>query len=145
MSCARGSVPRVRYGIDAPTLLRVAAGEIVVAPGNLLVGPNRLLPDLLEILLGQVRSGTRDEKTALAIHMRATETKIRLLGDRVSRRTAWDLARQHDWSDLRTAEYIAVTKLQADALASADPHLARAASKIVDVVSPSVLSTPSDV
>jgi predicted nucleic acid-binding protein len=62
-----------------------------------------------------------------------TEIKMRLLGDRVSRRTAWQLARQHDWDTLRDAEYLAVTRLQADALVTVDPSLAAAARDVVAV------------
>lgn len=130
----------MRYGIDASTLLLIASGDRVVAPTHTLVAPNRILPDLLELLLAEVRDGSRDEKDALAVHTRATETKIRLLGDRVSRRTAWNLAREHDWAELRDAEYISVAKLQADALATADPRLVGLASTIVTVVEPAALS-----
>jgi predicted nucleic acid-binding protein len=130
----------MRYGIDAATLLLIASGDVVVDAGNSLVAPHRVLPDLLQLLLAEVRSGSRDEKDALAIHTRATETKIRLLGDRVSRRTAWSLAREHGWSELRDAEYLAVTMLQADALATADRRLMQAAATIVPVVPPAALS-----
>jgi predicted nucleic acid-binding protein len=41
---------------------------------------------------------------------------MRLLGDRVSRRTAWKIAREHGWETTYDAEYLAVAKLQADAL-----------------------------
>ena len=43
-----------------------------------------------------------------------TQLKLRLLGDRVSRSTAWKIARQQDWDSLRDAEYLAITRLQAD-------------------------------
>jgi predicted nucleic acid-binding protein len=60
-----------------------------------------------------------------------TELKIRVLGDRMSRWTAWKVAREQDWATLRDAEYLAVTKLQADALVSVDPELVRKASGVV--------------
>jgi predicted nucleic acid-binding protein len=129
----------MRYGIDSATLLLIADSGLVVDPAHSLVAPNRILTDLLTTLLTEVRRGERDEKDALAVHTRATETKIRLLGDRVSRRTAWNLAREHDWTDLRDAEYLAVTKLQADALATPDARLAAVASGIVEVASPEQL------
>ncbi len=129
----------MRFGIDAPTLLLIASGDVVVAAGNSLVAPNRVMSDLLEILLAEVRSGSRDERDALAIHTRATETKIRLLVDRVSRRTVWNLAREHDWSALRDAEYISVVKLQADALVTPDARLAGRATTIVAVAPPAAL------
>ncbi len=56
---------------------------------------------------------------------------MRLLGDRVSRRTAWQMAREHNWTTIFEAEYIAVTKLQADALVTIDADLAAKASGIV--------------
>ena len=64
-----------------------------------------------------------------------TEIKIRLLSDRVSRRTAWRVARQHDWDTLRDAEYLALTRLQADALVTVDPRLAAVAQDTVAVAS----------
>ncbi|MGB3911235.1 MAG: hypothetical protein WBL06_12255 [Pseudolysinimonas sp.] len=130
----------MRYGIDPATLLLIADHGLAVDPAHSLVAPNRILGDLLTILLGEVRRGERDEKDALVVHNRATETKIRLLGDRVSRRTAWNLSRDHDWGDLRDAEYLAVTRLQADALVTPDARLVALASGIVDVAAPEVLS-----
>jgi hypothetical protein len=41
---------------------------------------------------------------------------MRLLGDRVSRRTACKITREHGWETTYDAEYLAVAKLQADAL-----------------------------
>jgi hypothetical protein len=37
------------------------------------------------------------EDLALQHHERLTELKMRLLGDRVSRRTAWKVAREQGW------------------------------------------------
>jgi predicted nucleic acid-binding protein len=130
----------MRYGIDSATLLLISDHALSVDPAHALVAPNRILTDLLTTLLGEVRRGERTEKDALAVHTRATETKIRLLGDRVSRRTAWNLAREHNWSDLRDAEYLAVTKLQADALVTPDARLAALASGVVETLGPEVLS-----
>lgn len=66
-------------------------------------------------------------------HERITEMKMRLLGDRVSRRTAWNLARENDWATLREAEYLAITRLQADALVAMDPIVRERATAIVPV------------
>lgn len=62
-----------------------------------------------------------------------TELKMRLLGDRMSRGAAWKIAREHSWPTLRDAEYLAVTRLQADALVTVDPGLAAKAIGIVPV------------
>ena len=55
----------------------------------------------------------------------------RVVDDRVSRRTAWQIARDHDWNTLLEAEYLAVTRLQSDALAAVNPGLAAKAEGVV--------------
>ncbi|MCW2894414.1 MAG: hypothetical protein JWO75_3903 [Actinomycetia bacterium] len=131
-----------RYVIDAPTLLHVVETGLQVGPGHQLVAPNSIRSEALELLLRDVRAGKRAEAAALEAHERMTGIKIRLLGDRVSRRTAWQLARQHDWDTLRDAEYLAVTRLQADALVTVDQNLAAAARDIVAVADLDALLAP---
>jgi predicted nucleic acid-binding protein len=131
-----------RYVIDAPTLLHLVDTGLRVDPGHQLVAPNSIRSEALELLLRDVRAGKRDEAAALETHERMTEMKMRLLGDRVSRRTAWRFARQHDWDTLRDAEYLAVTRLQADALVTVDPGLAAAARDVVAVVAVDELAAP---
>jgi predicted nucleic acid-binding protein len=131
-----------RYVIDAPTLLHLVDTGLRVDPGHQLVAPNSIRSEALELLLRDVRAGKRDEAAALETHERMTEMKMRLLGDRVSRRTAWRFARQHDWDTLRDAEYLAVTRLQADALVTVDPSLAAAARDVVAVVAVDELAAP---
>ena len=122
-----------RFVIDAPTLLHLVDAELHVHPGHQLVAPNSVRSEALELLLRDVRAGKRTEAAAMKAHERMTEIKLRLLGDRVSRRTAWQVARQHDWDTLRDAEYIAITRLQADALVTVDPGLAALARDAVAV------------
>ena len=122
-----------RYVIDEPTLLHLVDAELHIDPGHELIAPNSIRSEALELLLRDVRAGKRTEAAALEVHERMTETKMRLLGDRVSRRTAWHVARQHDWDTLRDAEYLAVTRLQADALVTVDPSLAATARDVVAV------------
>jgi predicted nucleic acid-binding protein len=122
-----------RYVIDAPTLLYLLDGGVSVHPDHQLTAPNSIRSEALEILLSDVRRGLRTESEALEQHERMTEVKMRLLGDRVSRRTAWRIAREHDWDRLRDAEYLAVTRLQADALVTVDPELMAKAAKVVPV------------
>ncbi|PPK67125.1 hypothetical protein CLV40_108122 [Actinokineospora auranticolor] len=92
--------------------------------------------------LRDVSAGTRTGAAAMKAHDRITETKIRLLGDRVSCRTAWRIARRHGRDTLRDAGYIAVATLQADALITVDARLAALArdtgtvADIGDLVAP---------
>lgn len=121
-----------RYAIDAPTLLHLVqhgfeGGE------HQLVAPNAIRPDALQLLFTAVQQGELTETAALALHERMTALKIRTLGDRVSRRTAWNLARDHHHDDLHDAEYLAVCVLQADALITIDPAMASRAKGIVPV------------
>ena len=120
-----------RYVIDAPTLLHLLDRDLAVDPGHQLVAPGSIRSEALQLLLRDVRRGARTEKEALRTHERVTELKMRLLGDRASRGTAWRIAREQDWDTLRDAEYLAVTRLQADALVTVDPVLAAKAADVV--------------
>ena len=131
-----------RYVLDPRTVLRVVADERTVAPAHQIVAPNTIRSDALGLLLTAVRAGDLGEKEALATHTRVTELRMRLLGDRVSRSTAWQLARDHDWDTLRWAEYLAVTRLQADALVAGDAELAALAAGIVSVAPYEALFRP---
>jgi len=61
--------------------------------------------------------------------------KIRLLGDGVLRRRAWDVADQLGWASTYNAEYIALTQLQGDAFVTLDVELARSVEGIVATAS----------
>ena len=67
----------------------------------------------------------------MELHERMTELKIRLLGDRVSRRTAWRIALEQNLDTIGLAEFVAVAKLQADALVTSNPELVVVASGVV--------------
>jgi len=120
-----------RYVIDAATLLYVVAQGVAVNPEHRIVAPNLIRSQALNLLLQAVRRGELTEDEALAQHERLTELKMRLLGDRVSRRTAWKIARELGWDSIYDAEYLAITKLQADALITVDPDFAQRAGKVV--------------
>ncbi len=123
-----------RFVVDVPTLLQLSRGQDQVNPAHRLIAPNAVRSHALNELLEQVRDGQLTEDAAMAIHERITQMKIRLLGDRASRRTAWEIARKNGGT-IFEAEYIAVTKLQADALVTADPELTAMAAGIVPLAS----------
>jgi predicted nucleic acid-binding protein len=81
---------------------------------------------------------------ALQHHERLTELKMRLLGDRVSRRTAWKIARENGWETTYDAEYLAVTKLQADALVTVNSALATQAADLVPLAQLEALTEDRD-
>ncbi len=61
--------------------------------------------------------------------------RIRLLGDAVLRKVAWEVADQLGWAGTFDAEYVALTKLQADAFVTLDAKLARRVEGIVATAS----------
>jgi len=129
-----------RYAIDARALLRIVTDELPVSPHHQLVAPQAIRSHALTLLLGQVEQGELTEREARTLHTRLTELKIRVLGDRVSRWTSFQLAREHGWDTTADAEYLAVTRLQADALVALDPELAAKAEGVVPVAPLSALS-----
>jgi predicted nucleic acid-binding protein len=133
-----------RYVIDALTLLHLVDNGLTATLNHQLVAPNSIRSEALQLLLRDVRQGKRSEKAALEAHERVTELKLRLLGDRVSRATAWRIAREHDWDNLRDAEYLAIARLQADALVTVDPALAAIAAGVVPVAAFHVLLTDEE-
>jgi len=123
-----------RFALDAPSLLRLLEDERSIADGHALVAPTLVRSDILTTLYADVRASRRTDKEGRALLERLAECRIRLLGDRVSRATAWRIARAGDWADIALAEYIAVASLQADALIADDPAIRAAAGDLVALV-----------
>ena len=120
-----------RFVVDAPVLLSIIDGGAPVHPAHSLVAPNAVRTQALELVLARVRDGALDRRDALGLLDRVAEAKLRVLNDRVSRRLAWELALEHGWESLREAEYVAVTRLAADALVCGEPGLAARADGLV--------------
>ena len=128
-----GSAGARRFAIDAVTALRIIRDDPGIGERNRLVGPAVLRSDVLSLLYREVRAGALSDKDARAQLEGLASLRIRLLGDRVSRATAWKLARRGDWDDVSRAEYVAVATLQADALVAGDPAIATAAEGLIDL------------
>jgi predicted nucleic acid-binding protein len=122
-----------RYAIDLGTTLRLIRDGRPVAAEHRLVAPARLRADVLAALYSEVRAGRLDDRTGRRELELFAELPIRLLGDRVSRSTAWTIARDLDWDDVGHAEYLAVAKLQSDALITDDSRLVAGASGVIPV------------
>jgi len=133
----------MRYVIALDAALRLFRDRATPAPGTRLVAPTLLRSQAVAHLYAQARRGRidRTEARAQLDHMRALN--IRLLGDRVLQSAAWDVAERLGWDDTFAAEYVALTRLQADALVTLDPALANAARTLVPVASwGQMMSTP---
>jgi len=122
-----------RFAIDAGTALRLIREGADADARHKLVGPSILRSHALAALYRDVRAGRITEADGRQQLEGVAALKIRLLGDRVSRATAWKIAAGLGWDDVGTAEYLAVASLQADALVTDDEDLASAADGIVRV------------
>lgn len=130
----------VRYGIDAEVAVRLIRDKVEVPEMHQLVGPNLLRSDALSIVYQAHRRSELSRDEAAEIIDGITRMRIRLLGDRVSRAVAWQVAEQLGWEDIGAAEYIAVAKLQADAFVTLDSDLAKQVDGIVVTAPFEVLS-----
>jgi hypothetical protein len=124
-----------RYVIGPDVALALAARRARVPAHHRLLAPTLLRSQVLAQLFADVKAGllSRKEADERLDYLRALQ--IRLLGDRVLQRHAWDFAETLGWPDTFVAEYLALTKLQADALVIRDEALARSASRLVPVAS----------
>jgi predicted nucleic acid-binding protein len=82
-----------------------------------------------------VHRGELAADVALNLLERIWRMRIRLLGDAVLRRRAWEVAEQMGWAGTYNAEYVALTQLQADAFVTRDAQLARSVKGIVATAS----------
>ena len=124
-----------RYAIDSGIALRLIRDGSDADRRHHLVGPSVLRSHALATLYREVRTGAITEAEGREQLEGLAALKIRLLGDRVSRATAWKIAARRGWDDIGTAEYLAVASLQADALIADDAELAASADGIVPVSS----------
>lgn len=122
-----------RYVIGPDVAIRLARDEAVVRDEHELLAPTLLRSQVLSSLHRSVRDGelsTEEAENAL-VYVRGL--RLRLLGDRVLQSVAWDVADELDLPDTYGAEYVALTRLQADALVTLDERFARIARRLVPV------------
>ncbi len=124
-----------RYVIGPDVAIRLARDEAVVRDEHRLLAPTLLRSQVLALLHGAVQRGELTRQEADVLLTRVRGLRLRLLGDRVLQRVAWDVAEQLGRADTYDAEYIALTRLQADALVTLDVRLAEAAATLVAVAS----------
>ena len=153
MTAAASSTPEracsvrgvTRFVVDCETLLRIAAGEIEVAAEHKLVAPTLVRSQALSALYEAARRGEISAAEGIERVTRINSLKVRFLGDKVLQRTAWrvadQLAAELGWETTYDAEYVALTRLQADAFVTSDNDLAQAVSGLVATATIDALST----
>ena len=112
-----------RYVVHWNVVLRLASGPIAVA--DALLAPTLLRSQTLSALHEAVQRGELERDDALARLRHIRSLPIRLLGDAVLQRRAWEVAEQLGSATTYDAEYVALTQLQADAFVTLDDELAR--------------------
>jgi predicted nucleic acid-binding protein len=133
-----------RFVVDASAVLHLAGAGIEVATGHKLLAPTLLRSQVLSALHEAVQRGELSGDVARNHLGRVGRMPIRLLGDAVLRRRAWDLADRLGWAATYDAEYLALTQLQADAFVTMNPKLARRVRGIVTVASIDELVTRNE-
>jgi predicted nucleic acid-binding protein len=132
-----------RFVLDAGAVLHVTGtAPFEVAPGHELLAPTLVRSQTLSLLHEAVARGELTAEAALAQHERIGRLRMRLLGDAVLRRVAWKLADRLAWPETYTAEYLALTQLQADAFVTLDRELARLVEGIVPLAPVDALRAP---
>jgi|SRR5215217_8320648 len=120
-----------RFVVDCGVVLKLASEDFELPAEHELLAPTLLRSQTLSALHRAVHSGELEADVARERMRRVNALPIRLLGDAVLRRNAWEIADRLGWADTYGAEYLALTKLQADAFVTLDAELARAADGIV--------------
>ncbi len=130
-----------RFVVDCGAVLHLVAQGIQVPPDHELLAPTLLRSQTLSALHEAVHRGELPRDVALDRLARVRALPIRLLGDAVLRRRAWEVAEQLGWAETYDAEYVALTQLQADAFVTLDPDLARQVEGIVPTATIGTLQT----
>jgi predicted nucleic acid-binding protein len=124
-----------RFVVDAGVVIHLASQGIDVSPEHDLLAPTLLRSQTLSALHEAVARGEIPAAVGLERHRVISRMPIRLLGDGVLRRRAWQVADQLGWDKTYIAEYVALTQLQADAFVTLDADLAVSLEGIVATAS----------
>jgi predicted nucleic acid-binding protein len=120
-----------RFVVDAGAVLHLASEGVEVPNNHELLAPTLLRSQVLSTLHEAVHRGDLQADVARDRLARTRKLRIRLLGDAVMQRRAWELADRLGWASTYDAEYLALTQLQADAFVTLDKELARRAKGVV--------------
>jgi predicted nucleic acid-binding protein len=124
-----------RFVFDASAVVHLVSAGVAVPEKHELLAPTLLRSQTLSALHEAVQRGEMPADLARDHLAQIGRMPIRLLGDAVLRRRAWELADKLGWASTYNAEYIALTQLQADAFVTLDAELARSVEGIVATAS----------
>jgi predicted nucleic acid-binding protein len=130
-----------RFVVDCGVVLHLASEGMEVAAEHELLAPTLLRSQTLAVLHEAAHRGEISPEVALDRLAQIWAMPIRLLGDAVLRRKAWNLADKLGWAETYDAEYVALTQLQADAFVTLDAELARRVEGVVPTATIEALQT----
>jgi predicted nucleic acid-binding protein len=120
-----------RFVVDTSVVLHLASTGTEASDEHELLAPTLLRSQTLSALHEAAHRGELPAEAAREQLARVGRMPIRLLGDAVLRRRAWEVAEQLGWATTFDAEYVALTQLQADAFVTMDAELARSVEGVV--------------
>ena len=124
-----------RFVVDAGAALQLVAEGVPVAEEHELLAPTLLRSQVLSLVHEAVQRGELEADVGRERVAGVRQLGIRLLGDAVLQRRAWELADTLGWAETYTAEYLALTQLQAHAFVTLDEQLGRSVRGIVETAS----------
>lgn len=124
-----------RFVIDSGATLRLARAGVEVPPAKELYAPTLWRSEVLSAVYEAVRRGELGDDEARASLAYVNALKIRLLGDAVLRRRAWEIALELDLATTYQAEYVALAQLQKCTLVSTDASFLKRAGDLVPTAS----------
>lgn len=132
-----------KFVIYPEVALRLAEEKAILPAEHRLLAPTLLRSQLLAQLYRLVGEGKMTKREADQQLTYVRGLRIRLLGDRVLQQVAWQVADQLGWPDTLDAEYLALTKLQGDALVTLNADIRAAAADLVVVAPYTALLRPA--
>ena len=121
----------MRFVLHHSALLHLAEADTRITAVHELLAPSSSRSHVLALLHERVHHGDMEAEVARRRLAYIRGLRLRLLGDAVMQQVAWEVADRLGWPTTYDAEYIALTKLQADALIAKDDQLVEAAREIV--------------
>jgi predicted nucleic acid-binding protein len=121
-----------RFVVDPGVVLELVREDgYEVAPEHELLAPTLFRSQALSAVHEAVHAGELPADAALDRLDRIRALPIRLLGDALLQRRAWEIADRLGWASTYDAEYVALTLLQGDKLVTLDAELARRVEGVV--------------
>jgi predicted nucleic acid-binding protein len=120
------------FVVDAGAVLQLVSEPVKISSEHDLPAAALLRSQALSRLHEAASRAEISAKVAHEHRARIRQLPIRLLGDAVLQRRAWDVADQLGWASTYKAEYIALTQLHGEALVTLDEELV---TSVVGIVS----------